>query len=75
MFASSSSTRGLVATARTWGGNRTDAGAATLEVVASVLRTANQQGLDVIAVFGDLLRSPVPMVAPFVGLNARPPPA
>ena len=67
--------RGPVVNRKTWGGNRTDAGASTLEVVASMLRTANQQGLDVIAVFGDLLRSPVPMVAPFVGLNARPPPA
>jgi len=67
--------RGPVVNRKTWGGNRTDPGASTLEVVASVLRTANQQSLDVIAVFGDLLRSPVPMVAPFVGLNARPPPA
>ncbi|MGH9003333.1 MAG: IS66 family transposase [Acidimicrobiia bacterium] len=67
--------RGPVVNRKTWGGNRTDAGAATLEVVASVLRTANQQGLDLMAVLGDLLRSPVPIVAPFAGLDPRPPPA
>jgi transposase len=65
--------RGPVVNRKTWGGNRTDAGAATLEVVSSVLRTAALQRVDPMALLGDILRSPVPVVAPLAGLT-RPPP-
>ncbi len=66
--------RPAVVNRKVWGGNRTDVGASTQEVLATVLRTATQQGLDVIGLFAELLRSPVPRVA---GLNlplTRPPP-
>jgi transposase len=49
---------------KVWGGNRTDAGARTHERIASLLRTAAQQGADTMAILGELIRSPVPMVAP-----------
>jgi transposase len=65
--------RGPVVNRKTWGGNRNDVGARTLEVIATVLRTAAQQGLDAVAIFGDLLRSPEALVAPIVGVS-RPPP-
>ena len=65
--------RGPVVNRKTWGGNRTDAGAATLEVVSSVLRTAAIQRVDPMALLGDILRSPVPIVAPFTGLTPTPP--
>lgn len=74
-FRSEQGFRGPVVNRKTWGGNRTDVGAHTLEVLASVLRTTDQQGLDPMAIFGDLLRSPVPIVAPLAGLKPRPPPA
>ena len=44
------------------GGNRTPRGAATQQILASVLRTAHQRGLDSSALFVHLLRAPVPTV-------------
>lgn len=49
---------------KVWGGNRTDNGARTHERLVSLLRTTAQQGADVMAILGELIRSPVPMVAP-----------
>ena len=64
------------------GGNRTWKGAATLVKIASVLRTALQQGLDPHPIFVSLLRSPEPIVAtPLLpgadidGLARSPPPS
>jgi transposase len=57
--------RPAVVNRKVWGGNRTDTGARTQEVLTSVLRTATQQGLDAIAMLEDLLRSRTPTVMPF----------
>ena len=46
------------------GGNRTPRGADTQQVLASVLRTAQQRGLDTADLFGTLLRAPTPIVSP-----------
>ena len=46
------------------GGNRTARGAVTQQVLASVLRTANQRGLDAGAIVADLLHHQTPTVAP-----------
>jgi transposase len=55
--------RPAVVTRKAWGGNRTWAGAATWQVLASVLRTASQQGRDPIELLVGLLRAPTPAVA------------
>lgn len=55
--------RPAVVNRKVWGGNRTDVGARTQEILMSVLRTAAQQGHDAISLFTELLRSPVPIVA------------
>jgi len=44
------------------GGNRTTRGAQTPQVLASVLRTAHQRGLDTTDVLATLLRAPNPVV-------------
>jgi transposase len=49
---------------KVWGGSRTDNGARTHERLVSLLRTTAQQGGDAMAVLGELIRSPVPIVAP-----------
>ncbi|PYR22759.1 MAG: IS66 family transposase [Acidobacteria bacterium] len=54
------------------GGNRTTQGAATQQVLASVLRTARQRELDGIEVLATLLRAPHPIVSP--DLFSRAPP-
>jgi hypothetical protein len=46
------------------GGNRTTRGAVTQYVLASVLRTARQRGLDRHAVFVAMLRAPTSIVSP-----------
>ncbi|MGH9310987.1 MAG: IS66 family transposase [Vicinamibacterales bacterium] len=46
------------------GGNRTARGAHSQEVLASVLRTANQRGLDVTDLFVTLLTAPTPLLPP-----------
>lgn len=46
------------------GGNRSDRGAETQHVLASILRTAHQRGLDVDDVITTLLRAPAPVVSP-----------
>lgn len=49
------------------GGNRTTRGAASQQVLASVLRTAAQRDLDATAVLVSLLTAPTPTVAPALG--------
>ena len=56
--------RPAVVNRKVWGGNRTPAGAHTQEVLASVLRTCQQQARDPALILADLLRSPIPVVAP-----------
>ena len=54
------------------GGNRTAHGAATQQVIASVLRTARQRDLDGIDVLTTLLRAPQPIVSPDLFSRASP---
>jgi hypothetical protein len=49
------------------GGNRTSRGAVTQSVLASVLRTTRQRGLDRHAVLIPLLRAPTPIVSSALG--------
>lgn len=46
------------------GGNRTRRGADTQQILASILRTAHQRGLDGVEVLTTLLRAPTPIVSP-----------
>lgn len=46
------------------GGNRSPRGAATQHVLASLLRTTQQRGLDPTATLVTLLQSPTPIVPP-----------
>jgi transposase len=57
--------RPAVVTRKVCGGNRTPHGAATQQIVASVLRTAWQQDRDPLALLVALQRSPRPLVADF----------
>jgi len=54
------------------GGNRTTRGAVTQYVLASVLRTARQRGLDRHAVLVAMLRAPTPIVSPAFRTRASP---
>ncbi len=54
------------------GGNRTTRGAVTQYVLASVLRTARQRGLDRHAILIALLRAPIPIVSPSLQTPAGP---
>jgi transposase len=54
------------------GGNRTTRGAVTQYVLASVLRTARQRGLDRHAVSVAMLRAPIPIVSPALQPRAGP---
>jgi transposase len=55
--------RPAVVTRKSWGGNRTWAGAEVWHVLASVLRTATQQTRDPITLLVALLQAPAPTVA------------
>lgn len=46
------------------GGNRSRRGADTQQILASILRTAHQRGLDATDVLSTLLRAPTPIVSP-----------
>jgi len=54
------------------GGNRTRKGADTQQVLASVVRTARQCNLDLLALFATMLRAPEPIAPDAFGL---PPPS
>jgi len=55
------------------GGNRTTRGAVTQFVLASVLRTARQRGVDRHAIFVAMLRAPTPIPLPVFQTRAAPP--
>jgi len=70
--------RPAVVTRKVWGGNRTASGAVTQSVLLSYHRSCRQQHLEPGSILADLLRSPVPIVAPLPcfssgPLAARPP--
>ncbi len=48
---------------KTWGGNRTWAGAKTLGVITSVIATAAKHGIDPVAYLAQRARSPDPGLA------------
>jgi transposase len=52
--------RPAVVTRKVWGGNRTWVGARTQQILASVLRTCQQQGRDALGVFVQILRQEQP---------------
>lgn len=62
--------RPAVVNRKTWGGNRTETGAATQSRVMTFLRTATQQGTDAVDLLVDLARAPTPGVT--AGLTLRP---
>lgn len=57
--------RPAVVARKTWGGNRTPAGAHTQAVLMSVLRTCHQQARDTFPLLVHLLRSPTPQPIDF----------
>ncbi len=61
--------RPAVVNRKVWGGNRSDAGAATQGRMMTFLRTASQQGADTIAMLVELARAPDPGVV--AGLTLR----
>ncbi len=54
--------RPAVVARKTWGGNRTENGAKTQQILISVLTTCHQQGKDSFEPIVELLRTPTPMV-------------
>ena len=50
-------------------GNRTEAGAETHAVLASVLRTCRRQGRDILGTLGDLLRQGPNQIIPLVATD------
>jgi transposase len=66
--------RPAVVNRKVWGGNRTAVGAHAQQVLVSVLRTCQQQARDPTPILIDLLRSPIPAVAPPRYSQAHQPP-
>src|SRR3989454_2456670 len=64
--------RPAVIARKTWGGNRSEAGAKTQRTLISVLRTCYRQGRDSLERIVDLLRSPVPIVLDIIPLTRSP---
>ena len=64
--------RPAVIARKTWGGNRSEAGAKTQRTLMSVLRTCYRQGKDSLERIVDLLRSPVPIVLDILPLSGSP---
>ena len=64
--------RPAVVARKTWGGNRTEAGASAQKILMSVLETCHQQAKDSFECIVELLRSPIPLVMDIV-LNAASP--
>ncbi|MGH2372038.1 MAG: IS66 family transposase [bacterium] len=63
--------RPAVVTRKNWGGNATDDGAHTFEVLLSVFRTAHQQGANAIGILVERLRDPEWRVAPQLALTTE----
>jgi transposase len=64
--------RPAVIARKTWGGNRSQAGAEAQKILMSVLRTGYRQGKDALDLIVDLLRSPVPIVLDIVPFGESP---
>ena len=64
--------RPAVVTRKVWGGNRTENGAHTQEVLTSILRTSHQQQMDPALHLAALLCSPRPYVLDLVPSRASP---
>jgi len=64
--------RPAVIARKTWGGNRTEAGARAQKVLMSVLRTCQQQGKDSFERLIDLLRAPARVVLDIVPRGGSP---
>jgi len=64
--------RPAVIARKTWGGNRSEAGAKTQRILMSVLRTCYRQGKDSLERIVDLLRSPAPIVLDIIPLAGSP---
>jgi len=54
--------RPAVVARKTWGGNRTENGAHTQQILLSILTTCRQQGKDSFDQIMELFRSPIPIV-------------
>ncbi len=66
--------RPAVVTRKVWGGNRTWAGARIQQILATVLRTCQQQGRDALGVLGQMLRQDQPQsLVPAILGSARSP--
>jgi transposase len=63
--------RPAIVNRKSWGGNRSWAGAHTQQVAISVIRTARQQQIDPIEVMVSAQRSRAPMVSELLRLHAR----
>ncbi len=63
--------RPVIVNRKSWGGNRTWAGARTQQITASVIRTARQQNLDPVELMTAAQRSRTPAVSPMIRLPAR----
>lgn len=64
--------RPAVIARKTWGGNRTEAGAEAQKILMSVLATCRQQGQDSFQRLVELLRSPLPTILDIVAAGASP---
>jgi transposase len=64
--------RPAVIARKTWGGNRTPAGAQSQQILASILRTCWQQGKDTFQRFTNLLRSRQPMILDILPVSHSP---
>jgi transposase len=64
--------RPAVIARKTWGGNRTEAGARVQQILMSVLRTCHQQSKDSFERILGLLRSQAPMVLDIVPDSGSP---
>ena len=64
--------RPAVIARKTWGGNRTPAGAQSQQILASLLRTCWQQSKDTFPRFTQLLRSRQPMILDLIPVSQSP---
>ena len=62
--------RPAVIARKVWGGNRTENGARTQQILVSVFRTYYQQGKDAFSRLVDLLRSPLPKILDIVPVSS-----
>jgi transposase len=62
--------RPAVIARKVWGGNRTENGARTQQILVSVFRTYRQQGKDAFSRLVDLLRSPLPKILDIVPVSS-----